>query len=80
MFMTRPIRDIRNHEQQHVSDRENDQGPAPDNHTRKPLDCGFSWHRHRLLHFRLRSTVQRTVTFTKGDTSSYNEVVVPGRR
>jgi hypothetical protein len=38
MLIVRPIRNIRNHEQQHASDSENDQGPTPDNHPRKPLD------------------------------------------
>jgi hypothetical protein len=38
MLITRPIRDGRDHEQQHVSDSQNEQGPTPDNRPSKPMD------------------------------------------
>ncbi len=69
MLMSRPIRDGSNHEPQHVSDSENDQGPTPDNHPRQPVDGRCNWHRDRLLDAGLGSTVQKGLPSTKGDTS-----------
>jgi hypothetical protein len=50
MLITRSIRDVGNHEQEHVSDSKNDQGPTPDNHPSKSMDGRLNWHGYRLLH------------------------------
>ena len=59
MLIARPIRNIRNHEQQHVSDSESDQGPPAENQASET-------HRRNLPEFQWPEASKRTCVRMNG--------------